>query len=183
MQIISLASWWVNTILYIDDNLLRKGVIKNLVILFFKPKLNLMKKMNFVFRSRVFDGVNSRKSLMIFAMLFMIGFGFNTVSAQYVSTEVATQRLRDASADLTKNWETIQQSGNEQAIERAGLKLSVISRMLTDLKEGAAVKTIVDKYMINPGKTTVKDFQIGDDPKNGHYTGWLKVEILEMLEL
>lgn len=142
-----------------------------------------MKKMNFVFRSRVFDLVNSRMGLMIFAMLLLVGFGFNTVSAQYVSKEIAIQRLKGASEALTKNWETLQQTGTEVAKERATLKLSIVSKMLTDLKEGAAVKTIVDKYIIFPGTTNVKDFQIGDNPKSGHNTGWLKDEILQLLKL
>ena len=48
-----------------------------------------MKKMNLFFLTRVLDGINSRKGLMTIVLIFLFGFGFNTVSAQYVSTEVA----------------------------------------------------------------------------------------------
>jgi hypothetical protein len=142
-----------------------------------------MKKMNFVFLSRVLEGVHSRRGLMLLLMLFLIGFGYNTVSAQYVSSEVAVSRLKQTSMDLTRNWEAIQQSGDQVAIERATLKLDVVSRMLTNLKEGATVKATVEKFISFPSNANHADFQIGDNPKTGQKTGWLKDEILQLLRL
>jgi hypothetical protein len=142
-----------------------------------------MKKMNLFFLTRVFDGLNSRKGLMTFILLFLFGFGFNTVSAQYVSTEVAINRLKDASREITKNYEALQNSGNQEAFQKAQLKLDYLTKFLVDLKQGASVKNTVNKYIGFPNTVAVKDFQLYEDPKNGHHTGWLKDEILKMLKL
>jgi hypothetical protein len=143
-----------------------------------------MKKMNFVFRSRVFNLVNSRLGLMIFAILLLVGFGFNTVSAQYVSTEVAIQRLKGASEALTKNWETLQNTGDQLAINRGNLELLVVSRMLTDLKEGATVKNTVEKYIGYPNKIGGQDYRIAsDNTKNDYMKNWLNDNILKLLKL
>jgi hypothetical protein len=143
-----------------------------------------MKKMNFVFRSRVFDLVNSRMGLMIFAMLLLVGFGFNTVSAQYVSTEVAVQRLQTVSKELTKNVGALQNTGDQLAINRGNLQLLIVSRMLTDLKEGATVKNTVDKYIGHPNKIGGQDYRMAsDDPKSDYMKNWLNDNVLKLLKL
>jgi hypothetical protein len=151
---------------------------------FFKPKLNLMKKMNLFFLSRVKNGMNYRKGLMIFTMLFLFGFGFNTVSAQYVSTEVAITKLQDVSKDLTKNWQALQNSDDQLAISRGNQKLLIVSRMLTNLKEGATVKNTVEKFIGLPNQSDRADYGMAiDGPKNGFIKNWLNDEILKMLKL
>ncbi len=143
-----------------------------------------MKKMNFVFRSRVFNIVNSRMGLMIFAMLLLVGFGFNTVSAQYVSTEVAVTRLQNVSKELTKSRETLQNTGDQLAINRVNLELLIVSGMLTDLKEGATVKTTVDKFIGQPNKIGGQDYRMAsDDPKSDYMKNWLNDNVLKLLKL
>lgn len=116
-------------------------------------------------------------------MLFLFGFGYNTVNAQYVSKEVAVSRLQDASKELTKNWVTVHNSGDKVAIEKADLKLSYVSKMLTSLKEGASVKDTVNKYIASAGNMNVTDAQLQSNSKSSNATGWLKDELLEMLSL
>jgi hypothetical protein len=112
MQINSLASWRMNTILYIDDNLLRKGVIKNLVILFYKPKLNLMKKMNFknvltfmaIILTIVFFEVNANAQSIAQTNVSELPFGgkgiYSLPTQHFVPTANAIQLLNQSITDL-----------------------------------------------------------------------------------
>lgn len=121
---------------------------------------------------------------MIFAVLFFVGFGFNNVSAQYVSTEVAIAKLQEISRNLTKNKETLQNTGDQLDINRGNLKLFIVSRMLTDLKEGATVKNTVVKFIGSSGKIGGTDYRIAsDDPKDDYMKNWLNDEILKKLKL
>lgn len=148
-----------------------------------------MKKINVFFLSRVFDGVAARKGLVIFAMLFLFGFGYNTVNAQYVSSEVAIQKLTAANIQIMNNWEALQQSENTVEIQKATMKQGYLRAMIADLKGGLTVNKLVDKWFVKPNSTQVQGFQLTDDPKFKHENAiglnnaWLNGEILEMLEL
>lgn len=142
-----------------------------------------MKKMNLIFQTRGIQGVIS-KGLMIFAMMFLFGFGFNTLSAQYVSVDEALVNLTNANIEIMESMESLQQSGNTAAIERATLKQSYLRAMIQELKSGSTVSETVKKFIVTEeSSTTTLDFQLGNSNKSVADTNWLKDEILELLEL
>ncbi len=141
-----------------------------------------MKKMNLIFHTRAI-GAKLSKGMMIFAMLFLFGFGFNTLSAQYVSVDEALANLTNANIEIMENWDDLQQSGNTAAIERATVKQHYLRAMLLELKEGSTVSETVKKFIATEGTTAGNlDYQIGN-AKSGVDLTWLKNEILELLEL
>jgi hypothetical protein len=144
-----------------------------------------MKKMNFVFHSRVLSGVKLRQGLTILTMLlvFLFGFGFNTVSGQYVGKQEALSRLTQANISIMQSWESLQKSGNTVAIERAGIKQSVLRAMIQDLKMGSSVGDLVKKYVSNQSNSgNVMDFQ-RKGGKSVDDLAWLNEDILKLLEL
>lgn len=137
-----------------------------------------MKKMNLIFHTRAI-GAKLSKGTMIFAMLFLFGFGFNTLSAQYVSVDEAFAKLTSANIEIMNNWEALQQSGNTVAIQRAKTKQTYLRSMIQDLKKGATVKQVVETFVGTPTKTQGNVIQLS----NSKELIWLKYEILELLEL
>jgi hypothetical protein len=143
-----------------------------------------MKKMNFVFHSRGLCGVKLRQGFTILTMLFvfLFGFGFNTVSGQYVDKEEALSRLTQANISIMQNMESLQKSGNMLAIERAEIKQSVLRAMIQDLKAGFSVADLVNKYVGNQsGSVSVSSFQ--HKGKSVVDRTWLNEDILKLLEL
>jgi hypothetical protein len=143
-----------------------------------------MKKMNFVFHSRVLSGVKLRQGLTILTMLvvFLFGFGFNTVSGQYVSKQEAMSRLTQANISIMQSWESLQKSGNTVALERAGIKQSVLRAMIQDLRNGSTVGDLVKKYVSNQSNSG----NVGDIQTKGKSVvdrTWLNEDILKLLEL
>jgi hypothetical protein len=79
--------------------------------------------------------------------------------------------------------EILKNSGDQLAINRGNMKLLIVSRMLTDLKEGASVKNTVEKYIGSPNVVGSQDYLMAsDDPKGDYMKKW-KDEILQMLKL
>ena len=141
-----------------------------------------MKKMNLIFHTRAI-GAKLSKGTMIFAMLFLFGFGFNTLNAQYVSVDEAFKNLTNANIEIMENWEALQQSGNTVAIERATLKQYYLRAMIQELKIGSTVLETVRKFVGSEGSTLGNlDYQLVNG-KPGSSTDGLKEEILELLEL
>ena len=144
-----------------------------------------MKKMNLIFHTRGIQGVIS-KGLMVFAILFLFGFGFNSLNAQYVGVDQAFAKLTDANIEIMENWENLQQSGNTVAIEKATLKQFYLRAMIQELKIGSTVAETVKKFIVTNEGESLKggtDAQLGGDARGGADTTWLKDEILELLEL
>ena len=142
-----------------------------------------MKKMNLNFTFRDSHRMKLGRGLVLFAILFLFGFGMNSISAQYVSKQVAFDNLTKANIKIMENWESIQQSGDQVAIERAKLKQAYLRMFIQELKKGSTVAEVVDKYIADDNDVIVYDYQLGAPNKDGDDTGWLKDEILEMLEL
>ena len=142
-----------------------------------------MKKMNLIFHTRAILGAKISKGLMVFAMLFLFGFGFNSLNAQYVSVDEAFAKLTSSNIEIMENWENLQQTGTAAAIERARLKQYYLRAMIQELKKGSTVAETVEKFVGTEGSTKGNlDYQLSNT-KQGVNMTWLKEEILEMLEL
>ena len=141
-----------------------------------------MKKMNLNFTFRILPGMKISKAIMSLAVLFLFGFGFNTISAQYVSKDEAYVRLTNANVEIMKNWESLQQSGNVVAIQKAKQKQFYLRAMIQELKSGSTVKETVEKFIGTKDHTTgLTDLQLNSKANRG--LAWLRDEILNMLEL
>lgn len=141
-----------------------------------------MKKMNF-FLTRVLDKVTYSKGLLTFAMLLWLGFGLNTVSAQYVSSNVAIQRLTQANLDIMNTYDMTLKSGNTVAITRADILQSVYRQMIQDIKAGASVTETVKKYVGTGGLTPSIVYSTVVYTRGSQDLAWLKNEIINLLKL
>jgi hypothetical protein len=140
-----------------------------------------MKKMNFVFRSRVFDLVNSRMGLMIFSLLLLFGFGFNSANAQYVSDQDAHTILVKEVVSVDDNMDTFVSSGNTTEVERAEFKIQVLKTMVENLEKGFTVRQVIEMTIGSPaGTATMTDAHLANKQGSNQ---WLIDEILEMLTL
>lgn len=139
-----------------------------------------MKKMNFL--SRVLGGKKVRKSLMIFSLLLLFGFGFNTANAQYVSEQEAITVMVEEVLTLDKNMEVLVSTGNTIEVEKAEFKIKVLKTMVEKIEEGNSVKQTIDMTIGSAsGTSTMADHHLasGKDGRND----WLIDDILEMLTL
>lgn len=142
-----------------------------------------MKKMNFL--SRVLGGKKVRKSLMIFSLLLLFGFGFNTANAQYVSEQEAVTLMVQEVLSIDKNMEVLVSTGSTTDVEKAEFKMKVLKSMIDYIENGNTVRQAINMTIGVEGDSsitpTMLDSQLAS-AKDGR-NDWLIDDIIEMLTL
>ena len=123
---------------------------------------------------------------MIFSLLLLFGFGFNTVNAQYVSEQEAITTLTQEVISLDDKMQSL--TGNTAEVEKAEFKIKVLKSMVEKIEEGNNVKQTIDMTIgvTNSTSTIGGTSNLAANQlsraKDGRYN-WLIDDILEMLTL
>lgn len=118
---------------------------------------------------------------MIFSLFLLIGFGFNSANAQYVSQQEAITILSQEVVSLDKNMDALISTGNTTAVQRAEFKIKVLKTMVESIEKGNAVRKVIEMTIGDPnGTSTMTDAQLRNKQGSNQ---WLIDDILEMLTL